>query len=194
MTKKRRFFCRGLAALLTVALCCGPLSLTAAARETHVFSRWPQDVPPTVRDGWKDPQLEQTTTAELNKILESLASAAEANAPAAEVTALYEQAQEELFALQINSVFAAVACRQSGEYEAEDARWQAALENGERAFAEAERLLFSGAYQAEFREKLGDAYIDAVLSKPDGRQRPAVRAYQGRNHCKGAAVSLRHLQ
>lgn len=166
MASKRTLFCRGLSALLAAALCCMLLPGTAAARETHVFNRWLQDVPLAAWDSWKDSKLDQTITAELNKALESLTAAAGTNAPATEVTALYEQAREQLSALQTNYTFTEIACGQSQASEADLDRWRTALENGRNAFAETERLLFSGVYQAEFREMLGGAYVDAALAKP----------------------------
>ena len=176
MASKRTLFRRGLSALLAAALCCGLLP-AAAARETHAFSRWPQDIPLAARDGWKDSKLDQTITAELNKALEALTAAAGANAPASEVTALYDQARERLSDLQTNDAFTEIACGQSQASEADLDRWRDALEHGQDVFAEAERLLFTGAYEAEFREKLGDAYVDAALAKPVwGEEQRALQA------------------
>lgn len=176
MASKRTLFCRGLSALLAAALCCALLP-AASARETHVFNRRPQDVPLAARDGWKDSKLDQTITAELNKALEALTAAAGANAPAAEVAPLYDQARERLSALQTNYAFTEIACGQSQASETDLDRWRTALEHGQDVFAEAERLLFTGDYEAEFREKLGDAYVDAALAKPVwGEEQRALQA------------------
>lgn len=165
--------------------------MTASARETDLFDQWPEDIPAGVRDDWKDPELDQVLTAELEEALAALTAAAEAGAPAEEAIVLYERAQELLYSLNTNCSFANWSySRQPQGYGANYDRWSTALSRASNSFTAVEQSLFSGAYEQAFREKLGNLYVDAVLAQPiwgeeqfalQAEEQALIRAYDLRS-------------
>ena len=165
MQKKSRCISRMLIWLLTAALCSGLLAVPAAAGEEA--PSWPRDVPLDVRDDWKDPELGPAILTELEALIQDALDAAEADAPAEEVAALYDLATGKYDEFFTQFTLCYWEYFRDPEANAElYAAWNSDANYAISLITEASQSLFAGPYQDVFRKEFGDTYWELTLSQP----------------------------